>query len=139
VMDVASHQTTYLARADAPRWSPAGDRIALTDGDDIVIVDPRTKRSETHSVGISGVIATGLEWSPDGAFLSLVHRTPDQPGDSRVRTVLGIVDTGTWKFRDLGIRLWGVTASLRWVNLPPRNFDQLARVLVEACKNEPSR
>src|SRR5205823_8366701 len=99
---------------------------------------PRTKRSETHSVPVNGVVATGLEWSPDSAFLSLVHRTPDQPGDSRVRTALGVVDTRTWEYRDLGVRLWDDKASLRWVNLPPRKFDQLAQVLAEACKSGPS-
>jgi len=138
LIDVATSQTAYLAHGNAPSWSPVGDRVALTDGDAIVIINTRTKSSETHNIGVKGIVSSGLAWSPDAAVLSLVHRAEHQPGDSRVRTVLGVVDTATWQYRDLGIYLWGEKSSVRWVNLSPRSFTVLAQIITDPCSGKPS-
>lgn len=71
VIDVGSRRTEDLARGDVPRWSPAGNTIAFLneEGDSIIAVNVSSRRTERHRVPVRGIVATGLEWSPDDAFL----------------------------------------------------------------------
>lgn len=68
---------TRIARANrcrpsTPQWSPSGDRIAFTDGDQVVVSAETGGRREVAT-------GTGPVWSPDGArlaFTSVGQETP---------------------------------------------------------------
>jgi WD40 repeat protein len=119
-----------------PRWSTTDDRIAFIDGDVLVILraEALDREIERHLLPVTGLMPSGLEWSGDGRFLSIVHRTSDQPRDGRVRTALGILDTQSWQYRESSARLWGNQPSLRWVDLPPDHFDDLVKIRTASCK-----
>lgn len=140
-LDVESRQIVAVGKGEILRWSPVDDRIAIVDADRVMVVPAErlgnltTDDPRQYSFSVPGAIASGLEWSPDGTYISVVHRTRDQPGDGRVRTALGVVDTRTRRYSETPIRLWGDKARLRWVNLPPSRIDDLIKIRDEACKN----
>jgi hypothetical protein len=125
-LDVPDGQAATLEKGDNARWSSVDDRIAVLNGDEMTILNAGTR--ERHRFPIEGVVPSGLEWSPDGTYLWLVHRTRDQPHDSRTRTALGIVNTRTWEYNETCAKLWGVQPNLRFADLPPSQLGNIARI-----------
>jgi len=71
VLDPAGGLVFEIAGAEAPVWSPAGDRLVAVRSDGALVVD-----SEGQEV-LSLAAALRPEWSPDGSQLAYLEQTDD--------------------------------------------------------------
>ena len=86
------------------RFSVPKQRLAVVDGEFLRVYDTDVRLEQlslVKEIRIAGLLATGLEWSPNGASLAFTYRTRWQPGDSRTSSEIGLLDTTNWKTRDL--------------------------------------
>ena len=133
IMNLADRKTKVFTSGEWPRWSPIDGRLAFIHGESIVVIQSEARLSQPQSVQVPGLIASGVEWPPDGSRLSLVHKTLIQPGDSRISTTLAILDPQQWTYHDVRVQMWGSSATLRWTS---SEFKEIERAQSEACKSE---
>ncbi len=128
ILRIADRSVRLLTPGEWPRWSPGDGRLAFSHGDSIVVIPDETFLSRSRTLPIPGLISSGVEWTPDGKLLSVVHKTAIQPGDSRTSTVLGMLDVQRWSYHDVGTQLWGTYATLRWTTAGLKSLVQAQSV-----------
>lgn len=68
-----------------PRWSPAGDALAVVDGRSLTIVDLVAGGKRTLEMSV-----VGFDWSPDGSRLAVVSAA----GETRTLWLVDVADFG---------------------------------------------
>ncbi|MBL0157141.1 MAG: hypothetical protein IPP47_08575 [Bryobacterales bacterium] len=121
VLGAQERQARVLTEGDRARWAPEGDQIVVVRGDELWLVASSGAVPGRRLAHVEGLVGSGTEWSPDGQSISVVSKSASQPGDSRVRTELGLVQVQSSTRMALGVKLWGLAPNLRWV---PRRAEE---------------